>query len=133
MPAMANITVKKADDTTDVIYVAISPSAGDKVPAIWQVTASQPIQGFRPNFSVAASTNAAGTIRKFEMVHRFPVTYTDPATSLTKLNAFVEKRTTVHLPVGLTVTDWLEGYAQATNLEDAALIRSCISDGASPT
>jgi transcriptional regulator of met regulon len=46
MPAMANITVKKADDTTDVIYVAISPSAGDKVPAIWQVTASQPIKVF---------------------------------------------------------------------------------------
>jgi hypothetical protein len=133
MPSMASITVKKSDGTTDITYVAISPSAGDKVPAVWQVTASQPIQGFRPNFSVSASMNAAGTIRKFDMVHRFPVTYTDPATSLTKLNAFVEKRSTVHLPVGLTVTDWLEGYAQATNLEDSALIASCITDGASPT
>lgn len=40
MPNMANITVKKADGTTDVVYTALTPSAGDKTSARWSLTAS---------------------------------------------------------------------------------------------
>ncbi|DAD50928.1 coat protein [ssRNA phage SRR6049586_1] len=33
MPAIANITVKKNDDTTDIVWTAVQPSSGDGTPA----------------------------------------------------------------------------------------------------
>lgn len=39
MPQMANITVKKADGTTDVVYTALTPAGGDNSPARWSANA----------------------------------------------------------------------------------------------
>lgn len=36
MPTLANITIKKADGTTDVVYTAIAGAAGDNTPAMFR-------------------------------------------------------------------------------------------------
>lgn len=36
MPTMANITVKKADGTTDIVFDAIAGSGGDTSAARWR-------------------------------------------------------------------------------------------------
>lgn len=133
MPSMANITVKKADGTTDVTYVAATPSAGDKVPAIWTQNTGFPIQGFRPRLQLMTLSNGGGNQRRAEVSFSYPFTYTDPATSLTKLNKSVDIKATVHLPVELATTEWKEAFAQLGNLLTSALVRSSIEEGYAPT
>lgn len=36
MPTMANLTVKKYDGVTDIVYDALSASGGDGSPAVWR-------------------------------------------------------------------------------------------------
>ena len=64
MAQISDITVKKADGTTDVVYVAATPSAGDKSPAVWTQNAFSGIQGFRPRFEVQTQDNGAGNVRQ---------------------------------------------------------------------
>lgn len=133
MPSMANITVKKADGTTDAIYVAATPSSGDKNPAIWTQNAYSGIQGFRPRFELLATPNANGSQRRLEGTFSFPITYTDPATSLTKLNKSVDAKVTVFIPKELSTTDWNEAFSQFGNLMVSALVRDSVEEGYAPT
>lgn len=51
MPTMADITVKAANGTTDVVLKAKAPSFGDKSDAIWNIDASSTIRNHRPVFT----------------------------------------------------------------------------------
>lgn len=133
MPNMANITVKKADGTTDVIYVASTPSAGDKNPAIWTQNAAAGIQGFRPRFELQTQNNGTGSMRQARVRFSFPSTYTDSTTGLTKLNKTVDFDGIVYLPKELTTTEWKEAFAQLGNLLVSALVRSAVEEGFAPT
>lgn len=57
MPDMANITVKAANGTTDVIYSKMTASAGDNVPARWRDNASQSVVGNRSTLMTIARDN----------------------------------------------------------------------------
>jgi hypothetical protein len=48
MPALADITVKMADGTTNITYTGIVPSAGDKTPAVWRSNSVGGSIGQRP-------------------------------------------------------------------------------------
>lgn len=133
MPSMANITVKKADGTTDVTYVAATPSAGDKSPAVWTQNTGFPIQGFRPRFQLVTGPNGANNMRRADASFTFPITYTDPGTGLTKLNRSVDAKVTVHLPVELATTDWDQAFSQLGNLLTSSLVRDSIEEGFAPT
>lgn len=133
MPSMANITVKKADGTTDVVYVASTPSAGDKLPAIWTQDAFSGIQGFRPRFELATQNNGDNTIRQARSKFYYPITYTDSTTGLLKLNKSVGFDGIVYLPKELTTDQWKEAWAQLGNLLVSSLVRSSIESGYSPT
>lgn len=133
MPVMANITVKKADGTTDVVYNAATPSAGDKVPAIWTQNAYAGIQGNRPRLELVASPNAAGDQRRMEFKFSYPVTYTDANTSLIKKLASVDIKGTVFLNAQLTTDNWNEAFAQLGNLLVSTLVRSAVQEGFAPT
>lgn len=131
MPNMANITVKNAAGT-DVVYVASTPSAGDKSPARWTQNAASGVQGFRPTFTLLSQDNGAGDVRRLEGVLTFPVTYTDTATSLQRMLASVKVNAVVFLPKSLTTDQWNEAFVQAGNLLASALIRSAVQEGYAP-
>lgn len=133
MPSMADITVKKADGTTNVTYVAATPSAGDKSPAIWTLNAQSGVQGFRPRLELQTQNNGPGTIRQGRVKYSYPVTYTDANTSLSKLLASVGFEGVVYLPKDVTTTEWNEAFAQLGNLLASTLIRSSIQEGFAPT
>lgn len=63
MPQMKNITVKKADGTTDVTFNAITASGGDSSPAVWRVDAADPIPKFRPTIKMVGAFNGPRTAR----------------------------------------------------------------------
>lgn len=133
MASIANITVKKADGTTDVIYVAATPSAGDKSPAVWTQDTFSGIQGFRPRLEFQTQDNQGGSIRQSRFKFKFPSLYTDSTTGLQKLLATVEFEGTVMCAKTMTTTEWKEAYAQLGNLLCSALIRGSVETGFAPT
>lgn len=133
MPSMADITVKKADGTTNVTYVAATPSAGDKSPAVWTLNAASGIQGFRPRLELQTQYNGPQTLRQARVRFSYPVTYTDTTTGLAKQLANVGFDGVVYLPVEMTTTDWNEAFAQLGNLMSSTLVRSSVQEGFAPT
>lgn len=133
MPSMADITVKKADGTTNVTYVAAVPSAGDKSPAKWTLNALSGIQGFRPSLQFQTQDNGPGSMRQARFRYSYPLTFTDSTTGLSKLLKSVDAEVVVYLPKELTTDDWNEAYSQFGNLLASTLIRDSVKNGFAPT
>lgn len=133
MSQMADITVKKADGTTDVVYVAATPSAGDKSPAVWTLNAFSGVQGFRPRFELTTQDNGPGTIRQMRAKFMYPSLYTDSTTSLQKMLGSVGFDGILYLPKTLTTTEWKEAWAQLGNLLCSSLVRGSAESGFAPT
>lgn len=132
MANMANITVKKADGTTDVIYVAAQPSAGDKTPARWTQNAYNGILGLRPKLEMVTQFNVANTQRQARFKFNYPLFYTDASVSQDKLIASVGFEGVVYLPNTLTGTQYNEAFRQLGNLLSSTLIRDAIAEAYAP-
>lgn len=133
MANMADITVKKADGTTNVIYVAATPSAGDKSPAVWTQNAFSGVQGFRPRLELQTQDNGSGTVRVVRVKYVYYSLYTDSTTSLTKVLANVLFDGTFNMPKQMTTTEWKESFAQLGNLLCSQLVRDSVEAGFAPT
>lgn len=128
MPNMANITVKDALNT-DVVYVAGSPSAGDKVPARWKANALGSTWASRPEFSLISRSNSRGTTRVFDGTFKFPIV--DPVLgTITDIIPGTFQFTAVNRVDAARNKD---AFIQFGNLIAAALIRAAVEDGYSPT
>lgn len=77
MPQLENITVKKADGTSDVAWTGIVPSSGDKSPAVWKSLYVGSTPGVRPEFRAVGESNAAGTVRRLKTSMNWPSSVTD--------------------------------------------------------
>lgn len=77
MPIMANITVKKADAVTDIVWTAIAPASGDKTPAIWKSLTVGATPGVRPEFRAVSESNATGTARRLKTSINWPSSVVD--------------------------------------------------------
>lgn len=64
MPSLANITIKKADGTTDVVYTAIAGAAGDGVPAVFRNNTVGQTLSERPTLLLKAAFNGPKTARR---------------------------------------------------------------------
>lgn len=133
MPSMANITVKKADGTTDVTYSSVTASGGDKSPAVWRNESFGGTIGQRPEFRVRSSPNGTQTIRKVEGSFTMPELYTDTTTSLTKVATRANVQYQAAVPTDMTDAQLAEFAAQFGNLMAATLIKAVHSSGYAPT
>lgn len=132
MPNMANITVKKADGTTDVTFNAASPSAGDLSPAVWRQNAASGIIGHRPKVTLVVRDNAAKTGRVFQSSGSFPITFTD-TNGKVSLVATVPLRFEGTLPAGVSDAMLMEAVYQYGNLIVAPLFRAALIEQYAPT
>ncbi|DAD50835.1 TPA_asm: coat protein [ssRNA phage SRR5466725_17] len=66
MPQMADVTVKKSDGTSNSVYVALTPSAGDKTPAVWRCNADSSIPAHRTEFRLVSGWNDKRNARRVE-------------------------------------------------------------------
>lgn len=131
MPQMADITVKKADGTTNVVYVALTPSAGDKVPARWRLNAVSPIPNHRPTVEIVARDNGTKDGRRLVMSGKYPVIATESGTEV--LKAIVPVEISMLIPQNVDAVQATEAVHQFGNLFVSALMRSSFVDGYSPT
>lgn len=125
MPQMANITVKKNDGTTDVIYTQQAPSAGDRSPAIWHNQTVGASMGHRPVLSIVARANGAGTARRVESSFIWKQVSTDTTTGLVSIANSLPITISAAVPDGMPDADVNEGISQCFNLHASTLVKDC--------
>lgn len=130
---MANITVKKADGTTDVIYVNQAPASGDSTPARWRVDAIGAVPGNRPTLSIYSKSASQGNTRVVTGKLVYPETYTDSTTNLTSIRTSVSLSFEARIPQILTDTSINEAVAQFANLLKSTLIQDSMKTGYAPS
>lgn len=130
MPSMANITVKNVA-LADVIYVASTPSAGDKSAAVWRQNAASTIAGRRPQLTCLTRDNASKTGRHVSISLRFPVVVTE--NGVDRVAAVVPLNLEGVLPTNVAVSASLEAFTQFGNLLSSTLLRSVAEEGFAPT
>lgn len=132
MPQMANITVKKADNTTDVVYTQATPSAGDKSPAVWKNATVGTILAARPTFTLNSQDNGTGKARRFRSTYLWPKTRVDTAGNVSVAGGASAESS--HLvPQDMTPAEIAEYVSQYANLLASALIKASLNDGYAPS
>lgn len=80
MPTMAALSVKKADETTNITYDVLTPSPGDGGVAVWRqdtgAAAGMPV-GQRATLTVGAGFNGPRTARRLTLTFKRPYSYID--------------------------------------------------------
>lgn len=127
MPNMANITVKAANGTTDVVYNALTPSAGDSVSAMWRPNAASTIAGHRPVVQMRTQFNGPRTARRVHISGKYPVVVGGA------IVATIPVEYNMTLPTGIEDSAAAEAVHQFNNLLVNILITDSIKAGFAPT
>lgn len=131
MPTLANITVKKADNTTDVVYTAVMGSSGDKTPAIWQSQTVGTTPAERPTLTLTSRSNGTGTARRVDINYQWPTTSQDAGN-----NKVVDGRMsfsgTYLIPQNQPSANIKEQAYQLGNLLASALVKASVEEGYAP-
>jgi len=133
MAAMADISVKKADGTTSIIWSGISASGGDTAPAVWRSNTATGTTGQKPVFSVTSRNNGDKSVRRIDISASFPEVYTDTTSSLTKISSKCTMTASFAVPQSLSSTTMNEFAAQVANMVASTLVVGSISSGYAPT
>lgn len=133
MPTMANITVKKADGTTDVVYTALQGSSGDGVAAVWRNETVGSAAGHKPVVSMASRWNGPRTARRVDASFVYPQIATDTNTGLTSVVNKVPVTISAVVPAAVPDATVAEAIAQAINLFDSTLFVDSFKAGYAPT
>lgn len=128
MPAMSNITVKKADGVTDAIYVAINPAAGDKSPALWQNETVGTILAARPSFEMISLPNGGSNARRLRTNFVYPKVRKDAGNN-DVIRGAASGQSSHLIPLDMTLEEIDEYVAQYTGLLYSELVRACIRVG----
>lgn len=127
MPQMANVTVKKADGTTNVTYNALVASSGDRNPAVFRVEAASEFPARRPRATIAAQDNGPKTARQVRFATSYPVYDSNGV-----LLGNVPGQTMFTIPMNLSDGDVANAVHQHTNLVVTEVIRSSFITGFAP-
>lgn len=132
MPQMANITVKKNDGTTDIVWTQKVASAGEKSAAIWRSDTVAAAAANRPSMTAVSQPNGPRTARRVTVKISYPslVTGTDGKVSITD-TAILSVEAVV--PLGMADTDVNEWASQSANLIASALMKDTFKSGFAPT
>lgn len=133
MPNMADITVKANNGTTDVIFVAKNPSAGDSVPALWRADAEGLSAAAKPTFTMASRWNGPKTARRMDLNFVYNQTATNTTTGLVSIVNRIPFSCTVALPAEVPDTVIQEATARFVNLLASVLVKASINSGFAPT
>lgn len=132
MPNMADISVKKADETTSITYSQVVASAGDRSPAVWKSLTVGTAPAHNPSLTSVSRWNEKKTARRVELTFNYPQTAVAVDGSVHVINILPVECSAV-IPQGMPQTAIDEAVAQAMNLFASSLIKSVNKSGYSPT
>lgn len=136
MPSMADITVKKNDGSTDIVFNAKSGSGGDGSPARWRQdtgVASGIPNGFRAVLEVTSKPNASRTTRQVRVKFTQPWVVQDAASLLYSLKGSCLFDGVWHVPTEMPQNVIDEFASQLANIVDHTLLVSSVKEGYAPT
>lgn len=133
MPSLANVTIKKNDGTTDIVYTGISPAGGDGTPAIWKSQTVGTAQAHQPEFRLAARDGNKGSRRALRSTFQYPQIATNSTTGLTSVVDRASADTNWTFPKGMSQTDINEFVSQYANMLVTTLVKDCVKAGYSAT
>lgn len=131
MANMADISVKKADETTSITYSQVAASAGDRTPALWKCTSVGSAPAHNPSASLSSRWNEKKTARRLDFTYAYPQTATAADGSISIVNVLPIELNIV-VPQGMPQTTIDEGVAQAMNLLASVLMKSSMKSGFAP-
>lgn len=130
MPNMANFTVKASNGTTDVVYVALTPSAGDTTPARWAVTSGASSANLRTSLEMKTRPNAKRNARVSEVLFKMPDVRLVNGQDTVVGHCLLKAEAVIPNQVNISVID--EAVAQFANALKTALIQDSIKVGYAP-
>lgn len=133
MPAGSNITIKKDDGVTNIVYTFIVPSSGDSTPAVWKSQTVGSAQSHQPELRLTAGEADNGASRRLRATYQYPQIATDSTTSLVSVVNRATLSVEWKFPKGMPQTDINEFCSQGVNLLDDAVINGCLKAGYSAT
>lgn len=132
MPQAANITVKKADETTNITYDLLAPAGGDGSKATWRqdtgAIAGQPV-GHRAILEVRTMWNGPRTARKAEITFKRPYSTQNAQTTKYESSDSVVLSAVGTLPQAIPAAELNEAVAQFCNLLASALVKDMLKSG----
>lgn len=131
MPTMANITVKKSDGTTDVVYTAIAGSAGDNSPAMFRNETIGTTLAERPSLLISSLSNGPKTARRINVNFSWPITSQDAGGNKTVTGRMTGTASCL-VPQNQDVTIINEQASQFANLLGSTLVKASFKDGFAP-
>ncbi len=136
MPAMANLTVKKFDGVTDIVYDAVAASGGDGSPAVWRqdtgANAALPI-GLRNVFKLWTVSNGPKTARQAKFNFVAPYALQDSTTTRYSASDRIVLDGIMTVPMAIPSGNINESIYQACNLLAAQLVKQAAAAGYAPT
>lgn len=133
MPAIADLVVKKNDGTTNITYVAQTPSSGDGVPAVWRATSVGTSPAHAPEFRLASRDGEKGKKRALRATYVYPQISTNTTTGVTSVVQRAMAATDLSFSKDMSQADINEFAAQYANCLVSALIQQCLKAGYSAT
>lgn len=134
MPAIADLTVKKNDNATDVVYVAKVPSSGDTVSAMWRFDAhGAPYAGLKPTLVMSSRWASNKAARRVDMKGTYDSYATDSTTTVSSRVGGVTMTFSITADQHIPQADIDEGVSQLTNLLTNSTVRSCLKAGFAAT
>lgn len=128
MPNISNLTVKKADGTTDVTYTALNPAGGDGIPAIFRSQTVGTAPAANPEVRVSSRSSKTGRVLRITAQYPKVQTISGVETVTTGAALTVE----MQISSNQSATDSTEAAAQFVNILKTPLIQSCLNTGFPP-
>jgi hypothetical protein len=131
--AIADLTVKKNDGTTDAIYIAKNNAGGDSGMAIWRYDAhAAPYTGLKPEFRFGSKFNGPRTARRLAMQYVYKSYATDSTTGVSSLVGSIPATLTLAIPLNVPQADIDEAVSQFGNLMVNASFKAWVKAGFAP-
>lgn len=133
MPAIANITVKKNDGTTDIVWTAQAPSSGDGTPAVWKSLTAGTAPALQPELRASSKDVQQAKVREVVVNVHMPWSVTDTTNGVTSARQVMRFRGVWDIPreVPTTVSD--EFASQTANLVASTLLKDTVKTGYAPS
>lgn len=133
MPTMANVTVKKADGTTDVVYTGTAGASGDS-PAVWYAPALGATQATRPEIrQISRSVPGKPAVKKIVTTGMMPYSVINSTTGVTTVEKRLLFRFEASPDMDVPATLLSEFAAQFANFLASTLHKAAVVEGNAAT
>lgn len=128
---MNNITIKKANGTTDVIYTGVTVSAGDSSPAVYRNDTVGTTLAERPSLLISSRSNGPKSARRVDVNYTWPIMSQDAGGNKILAGRMVGSAS-VLIPQNQDAALINEQAFQFGNLMATTIVKAALSSGYAP-